>query len=185
MPAYNLKWRRANAPYTVIAVVPIDQAVWQNVRIRGDQFQVKSFQGVWYTVFIIGDDTNPQMAIGPAGEPALDGNYQVVATNCLQLKNFDTGTFFTVVGIFDPPVPGFLSVGQTYNNNNDSDTSTTPPTYRIINVTTSNYCAPWIFDDEAGGLSVAFVCDNPTVVYRADTTILTADITTYTADYDY
>ena len=184
MPAYNLKWRRVTAPYEVIAVIPLDQAVWLNVRIRGSQFQVKSFQGIWFTVFIIGADAAPQIAIGAADDPRLDNNYQVVATNCLQLKNFDTGTFFTIVAIFDPPVHGFLPVGVTYNDNNDRDTSTIPSTYRIINVTTSDFCAPWIFDDAAGGLSLAWVCPpTPTDIYRADTTVLTADLDTYTADY--
>jgi hypothetical protein len=183
---YNLKWRRVDAPYEVIAVVPIDQAVWRNVRIRGSQFQVKSFQGTWFAVFVIGDDSAPQIAIGRADDSRLDNNYRIAGTNCLQLKNFDTGNFFTIVGVFSPPVAGFLNLGDLQDPNNDRDTSTTPATYRIINITTGNYCAPWILDDEAGGLSVAFECaEPPAEIYRADTTILTADLTTYTADYSY
>ena len=185
MPNFNLKWRKTTAPYEVIAIVPIGTS-FLNVRISGSQFQVKSFQGAWYAIFVIGTDAAPQLAIGAPGDPRLDDNYQIAGTNCLQLKNFDTGTFFTIVGYMDPPVHAFLPVGVLEDPNNSTDDSTTPATYTIINITTSDYCAPWIFDDEIGGLSLAWVCPAaPAGVYRADTTFLTADSTTYTADYDY
>lgn len=181
--AYNLKWRRANAPYAVIAIVPIGEE-FLNVRIRGTQFQVKSFQGAWYALFIIGDDTAPQTAIGPADDPSLDGNYQIVDTNCLQLKNFDTGSFFTILGVLTPPVVGWLTVGELYDNNNSRDTSTTPTTYTIYSIEPATYCAPWIYDDGAGGLSVTLVCpESPITCYVASNTTWRASSTAVLASF--
>lgn len=181
--AFNLKWRKVNAPYTVIAVVDIDTEVWGNVRIVGTQFQVRSLQGTWFAIFIIGSDAAPQLAIGPAGAAANNGNYQIVAQNCLQLKNFDTGTFFTLVAVFEPSTHGFDPA--VVNDNYEIDTAVTPNLWHILNVTLTQFTTPWIFDDQAGGLQLAW--DDPTPVvptYRADTTILTADLITYTADYE-
>lgn len=183
MPNYLLKWRQVVARYTVVQVIPITGSQWLNARINNGTFELKSLLGAWFPVFIIGPDDAPALAIGVLNDPAVRGNYQIVATNCLQLKNFDTGSFFTIVFSADPPEQGFLPVGEVFNESILDDTRTTPPTLTIINVTNAQYCAPWIYDDQAGGLSLISVCDEPVDAYRADTTELTADTTEYTADY--
>lgn len=185
MAYFNLKWKKITAPYEVIAVVPIDLG-WQNVQLAVcGQFQVKSFLGAWYGIVIIGTDDAPQLAIVRPCDRRFLNNYQFTGTT-LQLKNFDTGTWFSIVAIFDPPIQGFDPGVVPLNW--DSDLSPTPlaPIFRIISLDTSDYRPIWIFDDQSGGLALAF--DNPippSVIYRADTTILTADLITYTADYSY
>lgn len=158
MAYWNLRWSPANAPYTVIAVIPVGSR-WLNARIYDDQFQIKSFEGGWFTVFVIGLDAFPQLAIGSPFDQALDDNYRLVQNDtCLQLKNFDTGSWFTIVFQLEPASQTFLPAGVELADQIADDGTTTPPTLTILNVTEGDYCAPWIYDDGGGGLALAAVC---------------------------
>lgn len=183
--AYNLKWRKCTAPYDSVPVVPITNRLWYNARIRGTQFQIKSFQGGWFALCITGSDLAPQIGIGVADDPTFDNCYRIVEPNCLQLRNVDTGNWFTLVQVGSPSAVGFSSsvIPDSFQSNS---TVTNPPTLEILNFDTSEYCAPWILDDELSGISLAFVCEvAPVQIYRADTTLITADNTLMTADYYY